>query len=62
MFGPDSPLVVVLLCCVLAHYECILGEFLEEALWGCAVDIEVEGLDGGEQRAQRQEGENRPHD
>jgi hypothetical protein len=52
MLRPDSPLIIVFLCCVMAHDKCILREFLEKAFWGCAVDIEVEGLDGDKQRAQ----------
>ena len=52
MLRPDSPLIVVFLCCVLAHDECILRELLKKTFWGCAVDIEVEGLNRDEQRAQ----------
>lgn len=50
---PDFTILIILLCCIVTHDECILGQFLEEAFRGCAVDVEVQGLDWGKQRTQR---------
>jgi hypothetical protein len=33
MLGPHFPIIIVLLCCVVAYYERIFGKFLEEAFW-----------------------------
>lgn len=38
---PDSTVLIILLCCIVAHDKCILGQFLEEAFRGCAVDVKV---------------------
>lgn len=39
----------------MTHDERILRQFLEEAFRRRAIDVEVEGLDGDEQGAQREE-------
>jgi len=46
MRGPRFPIIIPFLCCVMADNKCILWQLFEEAFRGCAVDIEVEGLDG----------------
>lgn len=44
MLRPAVYVVVPFLCCVVPDYEGVFGEFLEETLGVCAVDVEVEGL------------------
>lgn len=44
MRNPRPPLLVVLLGCVVAYHEGILGELLDKAFGGYAIDVEVEGL------------------
>lgn len=58
MLLPRMPLVVPFLCRVVANHQCVLGQFLVEALGAGAVDEEVERLSNGAQREQREE---RPH-
>jgi hypothetical protein len=41
---------VEFLCAVVTNNQSILGQFLEEAFGRCALDVEIEGLDGDEER------------
>lgn len=49
MFGLVVVLVVLFFGYVVVYYEGVFGEFFEEVVGGCYVDVEVEGLGyGGE--------------
>ena len=55
---PSSPLLVVFLGRIVSHDQCVVWQFLEEALGRVALDVEVECLGDGAQGKQREE---RPH-
>lgn len=46
MLLPRVVSLVILFCCVVSHDEGILGDFLEEAFWRGAVDVEIQSLGG----------------
>jgi hypothetical protein len=41
MRRPHFPIVIKFLCCIVAHHQRVLGQFLEEAFGCCAVDVKV---------------------
>ncbi len=47
--------------CVGTHDQGVLRELFEETLGRRAFDVEVEGLDGEEERAEREEGDEGAH-
>lgn len=59
MLGPRTHVLVPLLGLVVADYQRVLGQVLEETFRLRPVDVEVQRLGDG---AQRQKGENRSHD
>ena len=52
---------IELLCGIIPHNHCVLGQLLIETFWRCAVNVEVERLDWDEEAAEWQEGKKGTH-